>query len=199
MARLTEKRLLKVPPQVLTSDGDYSGKLTIADTRVFVVGHLVFLTSSTQPPIRLKVKRIINKFTLFVGPDNKPIQERTDISAYLVADGASIEATEQNRPSVPEQDIERNTYDEEPLVARRVHLIDIYGDDAGSAISAVQSEEPCAKFIYGTALEVLFIVEYAPGAVVGDIVKETQFTYGPSLEVIRICTINRFATAGDLM
>lgn len=198
MARLTEKRLYAVLPIAVTSNGSILGKLTIPDTRVFVVDHTIIIKSTTQAPLQLKVKRITDKFTLFVGSESKRIEDRTDISAFLIADGTTIEANEQQRPSVPEQEIERNTYDEEPLVARRVHLIDAYGDDAASAISAVQSEEPCTKFIYGTALEVLFILEYKEDAVVGDILKETEFTYGPSLEVIKICSRNRFATAGDL-
>ena len=199
MAKITEKRLYAVSPRAFTSDGGANGQITVAETSDFVVGHVVQLRSSTQQVLELKVKRIVDKFTLFVGEVKQPIHNRVNISAFTVADGATIEAIEQLRPSITEQEVERNTYDEEPLVARRVRLIDVYGDDANSPISSVQGDEPIAKFIYGPALEVTSIIEYVPGAVVGDILKETKFTYGPALEVVKIETIHRKALAGDLL
>lgn len=127
MANITEKRLLVVSPQSFTANGEKSGKLTITDTTKFVVGHIVLIRSSTQQPIQLKIKRISSATEMYVGPINQPIHVRSDISGFLVADGAAIEAEEQPRPSVPEQEIERNTYDEEPIVARRVSLVDTLG------------------------------------------------------------------------
>lgn len=136
MAKLTEKRLYLVPPQSFTANGDASGKVTIADTTKFVVGHIVVIKSNTQPHLTLKVKRIISRTEMFVGPEKEPIQARIDLSLYLVADTASVQAAEQNRPSIPEQDIERNTYAEEPTVARRVTMVDPMGDpyDTGNPI-----------------------------------------------------------------
>lgn len=128
MAKITEKRLYKVEPQAFTSNGTSFGALTIADSCVFVVGHIVIIKSNTQPSIILKVKRIPNATTILVGEEKSPIYKYEDISAYLAADGATIESVEQNRPSVPEQEIERLTYDEEPVIARRVSLIDKHGD-----------------------------------------------------------------------
>jgi hypothetical protein len=126
--KITEKRLYAVPPQAFTADGDQFGKITIADTTKFVVGHIVVLTSNTTTPTVLKVKRIISRTEMFVGPEKEPIQNRSDISAFLVADGAAVKAAEQPRPTIPEQEIERNTYAEEPTVARRVSLVDPMGD-----------------------------------------------------------------------
>jgi hypothetical protein len=128
MAKITEKRLYAVPPQAFTANGGVSGKVTIADTRKFIVGHIVLVKSSTQPTLTLKVKRIVSTTEMYVGPEKEPIQVRTDLSAYLTADTASVEANEQNRPSVPEQEIERNTYAEEPAVARRTLLVDQLGN-----------------------------------------------------------------------
>jgi len=133
MAKITEKRLYKVNPQAFTSDGTFFGALTIADSSTFVVGHVIILKSSTQPNLILKIKRIPNASTILVGEDKTPIYKYSDISAYLAADGATIEAAEQNRPSVPEQEIERLTYDEEPVIARRVSLVDKHGDKISDA------------------------------------------------------------------
>lgn len=133
MAKITEKRLYRVSPQAFTSNGTSLGALTITDSSVFVVGHIVVLKSNTQPSITLKVKRIPNSTTILVGEEKTPIYRFVDISAYLVADAAVVEAAEQNRPSVPEQEIERHTYDEEPVVARRVSIVDKHGDKIDSS------------------------------------------------------------------
>lgn len=127
MAKITEKRLYRVPKQLFIADGLQSGQISVNDTTLFVVGHDVVIASSTMQPVELRVKRIISSTVMFVGLRNKPIQDRSDVSMYLVADGAYIEAMEQQRPSIPEQEIERNTYDEEPIVARRVSIVDTLG------------------------------------------------------------------------
>lgn len=128
MAKITEKRLYAVPPQAFTSDGTTLGQLTVADSSFFVVGHIIQLLSDNQQPLVLKIKRIPNSTTILVGEDKTPIYQRTDISAYTVVDNATIKAAEQNRPSVPEQEVERNTYAEEPIVARRTVLVDKFGN-----------------------------------------------------------------------
>lgn len=198
MAKLTEKRLLRVEKQLFLADGTVTGVAKIADSGLFVVGHEVFICSDTQENLKVKVKQILDLFTIVVGPIGKAINSREDISAYLVADNAYIFAPEQKRPSIPEQEIERMTYDEEPIVARRVRLVDRFGNDAYGAEADITKSEPVAKFFYGAALEVVRILEYPPNAVVGDPIKETFFTYGPALEVVRIETIRRPAVAGDL-
>ena len=131
---------MHVPAQLLTSDGLLNGQITIDDTCAFVVGHIVILSSSTQGTTRLQVKRVTNSSTLFLGRIDKKIDDRVDLTSYLVADGASIEASEQPRPTVPEQEIERLTYDEESVIARRVVIVDKYGakvsDDNPLPVSA---------------------------------------------------------------
>jgi hypothetical protein len=129
MSLITEKRLLKVDPIALTSDGTVSGGLAVPNSSVFRVGQIIFLRSDTVEPQEFKIKRIdpIDHTTIWVGPDRKHISIRSDISAYTVADNAVIYANEQERPSVPEQEIERLTYETEPTVARRVVLVDPWG------------------------------------------------------------------------
>lgn len=132
MAHITEKRLYAVSSQPLTADGTAQGNIQVDDAcNLFVVGHIVILKSDTQPMIRLKIKRMPDDTTLLLGPENTNVRSFSDVSAYTVADNATIEAEEQNRPSVPEQEIERLTYAEEPAVARRVVLVDHCGNMIG--------------------------------------------------------------------
>ena len=128
MQKITEKRILAVSAQSLLLDGSQAGEITIADTSVFRVGQLVTLASDTQDYANFQVKRILKNSFIYLGKESKPIQDRSDLSSFLVADGAKIFAREQKRPSIPEQEIERHTYEEEPVVARRVILVDKYGE-----------------------------------------------------------------------
>jgi len=132
MSNITEKRLYSVPPTPLTSDGSISGALTVADNCILRVGQVIILKSSTQDNLSLKVKKVLpDRVTLLVGPISKGVSHKTDISAFLAGDNATIEAIEQNRPNVPEQEVERITYEEEPVVARRTILVDKYGTKIG--------------------------------------------------------------------
>lgn len=124
-----EKRFYAVPPQLLLSDGTVTGRLHIADTSLFKVKQLVFLKNSTGTAIELEIKRIDSPLTMYVGPIGGSIDYRTDVSGYTAALGATVYAKEQNKTKVPEQEIERITYVEEPVCARRVHLVDQYGND----------------------------------------------------------------------
>jgi hypothetical protein len=128
MAKITEKRLYRVPPQSFIADGTVLGEISIADSSIFTVGHIVSVKSNTQPFKRFKVKRIPSSNIIILGEENTPIQQHSDLSAYLIADMAYVEAEEQNRPPIPQQEIERHTYEEEPVVARRVTLVDKLGN-----------------------------------------------------------------------
>lgn len=128
MAKITEKRLYAVQSQLLTSNGNNVGEFEIADSSILTVGQIIKLASNTQETLTLKVKRIPNRTMVVVGPADKPVGAYSNISAYLVADGAYVFAEEQLRPVVPQQEIERLTYEEEPVIARRSVLVDRYGD-----------------------------------------------------------------------
>lgn len=128
-AQITEKRLLAVPPQSLTADGTANGIVVIAESAFFRVGQDVIL-KSTNPGVDdlyLRIKRVVNNSAIYLGDKDKGIGHRVDVSAFTIADGATIEAIEQKRPPVPEQEVERLTYEEEPVIARRVILVDKYG------------------------------------------------------------------------
>ncbi len=128
-AQITEKRLLAVPPQAFTVDGNANGVITIAESAFFRVGQDVIIESSNPAvsTLYLRIKRVINNTEIHLGDKDRGIGDRTDVSAFLVAEGATIKAIEQKRPPIPEQEIERLTYEEEPVIARRVILVDKYG------------------------------------------------------------------------
>lgn len=125
---MLEKRWVAVPPQAFTANGTVDGKITVADASLFKVKQIIILASSSKPSREdLEVKRITDINTIYVGPKGD-INTRFDLSGYLVSDGAFIAANEQLRSKVPEQEVERLTYEEEPVVARRVILVDKLGN-----------------------------------------------------------------------
>jgi hypothetical protein len=123
-----EKRLPAVSIRAFTSDGGTLGRILTTQAQDFKVKQQVILNSNTAGQSRLEVKRVESATVLYVGPISTPITARSDISNYLVADSASIQADEQPRPTIPEQEIERLTYEEEPTVARRTVLVDALGN-----------------------------------------------------------------------
>ena len=123
-----EKLWKLIGPKSFTSDGGNDGRVTIADTVHFKVKQLVILKSSSILQETYQVNRVENSTTLYLGPVNSRIEVRSDLSLFTTADSATIEAVVQPRSKVPEQEVERLTYDEEPTVARRVVLVDPYGD-----------------------------------------------------------------------
>ena len=130
-----EKRFKAVPPQLFTSNGDIYGKFTIAPDAcsLFKVKQQVIINATGQPTLNVEIKRIDGPGTIYIGPSKSNITDRTNLSAYTVALGASIYAIEQPRTAIPEEQIERLTYDEEPTMARRVILVDECGDRVNEA------------------------------------------------------------------
>jgi hypothetical protein len=122
-----EKRLAAVPPQLLTGNGPQLGQITVADASLYKVKQVIHIQSTTATPQAFEIKQIIDIHTMFLGPIGGNISAFSNVSAWLVADGAFIFANEQLRPKIPEQEVERATYEEEPTVARRVILVDPMG------------------------------------------------------------------------
>jgi len=122
-----EKRWEAIAPRLFTSNGGIEGQITLNSTIGFKVKQQVILKSSSQPGTILEVKRVVSKTLMFVGkPGN--INDRQNISAYLVADGASVEALEQPRANIHIQEHENAVYAEEPIVAKRSILVDELGN-----------------------------------------------------------------------
>lgn len=123
-----EKRWAAVSPQLFTSNGTANGKLTVVDSSVFKVKQQINISSNALPNLNLEIKSIPDDVTILVGPVGANIFTYSDISAYLVADSASISAIEQKRSSVPVEEINRAVYEEEPVVATRTILVDKHGN-----------------------------------------------------------------------
>lgn len=123
-----EKRLPAVSPQSFTSDGTTIGTITIANASLFKVKQKVLVRATSLSNLQLEIKRIEEDgVTIHLGPPKTSITQRTDLSEYTLLLSATIEAAEQERPIIPEQEVERLTYEEEPVVARRVVVVDKVG------------------------------------------------------------------------
>lgn len=124
---LTEKRFLAVPPQLLTSDADQYGRISISDTAPFSVKQIVTIQATGKPTLLLEVKRVESETQMLLGPKSTGIDQRTNLTGYTIAAGAFIFADEQARPAIAIQDIQRAVYAEEPAVAIRTLSVDEYG------------------------------------------------------------------------
>lgn len=121
-----EKKRLGVSPKAFTFDGSQHGLVHVADARGFFVKQQIEIKSTTQPTVRLEIKRFVTLTSFYVGPKGK-IDDRQDISVYTVADSATIEAHLQDRPGITIDHHERAVYVEEPVVAKRVIGVDESG------------------------------------------------------------------------
>ena len=125
---MLEKRLIAVPPQLFIANGTTDGKVTVVDSSLFKVKQQIIIKSNAQGPTNdLEIKRIPNINTIEIGPKGK-IDTRSDLSLFIVADQAAIFANEQLRPSIPLEEYSRAVYEEEPVVADRVILVDELGE-----------------------------------------------------------------------
>lgn len=125
---MLEKRLYAVPPQLFTADGTDNGKVTVANSGLFKVKQVVIVGNNTLQPLELEVKRIDSINTMWLGPLKQTIDMRQDMSGYTVANGAFLFANEQKRPAVPQEEVQRAVYEEEPVVAYRVIGVDQFGN-----------------------------------------------------------------------
>jgi hypothetical protein len=128
-----EKRLYAIPAQAFTANGTSDGVITLTSGACrFKVKQEVFLSAATLPNLdNIEVKRILSDTQLAVGPKGGNIDSRINISAYTTALSASISANEQKRPSIPNEEVVRAVFEEEPTVATRVIMVDSCGDKYG--------------------------------------------------------------------
>jgi hypothetical protein len=119
------KQIKAIP---FVADGTQGGIVTVEDTKHFKVKMAVVLKADGIEPKRYEIKRVLSNSQLILGPEKEPIQKRSDISIYTVALNSTIEAPEQERPKIPPADYERATYEEEPVVAKRVIPVNRYGE-----------------------------------------------------------------------
>jgi hypothetical protein len=122
---MIEKFWAAIGPMPLTAPGTTTGRLTVASTEGLRVKMVVTLTDPSFDPLRLEIKRVISATQFDVGEIGKSISHRADVSAFGIS--SSVRTMEQGRNSIPENEIDRATYEEEPVVARRVIGVDTLG------------------------------------------------------------------------
>jgi len=125
---LSYERLWAFNASILISNGAPGGIVRVLDTAGFYVKQAVLLRSNTQQDLSLEIKRIDYPNTLHLGPIDPNITLRANVTAYLVADGASVTAFEQNFPKIKNDDIDNAIYAREPIVAKRTISVDKYGN-----------------------------------------------------------------------
>lgn len=125
--RISEKKFYSIPDTAFTADGTADGIVTLPSTFQYKVGMIISLSSATQSPRRLKIKRVISDTQMHVGTPETKIDVYSDLSMFLVVDTAIVSFTEQQRPVIDILEIQRQVYEEEPTVALRNHLVDWQG------------------------------------------------------------------------
>jgi hypothetical protein len=123
-----EKKRLGVAPVPMTASGTTFGLVTVPSIRGFFVKQIINIKSSTQPSLQVQINRFISDTQFYVGPVKGKIESRQDLSAYLLANTPTVEAAEQERPSITTVEHERAVYAEEPIVAKRSILVDDQGE-----------------------------------------------------------------------
>jgi hypothetical protein len=116
-----------VGPVAFTQDGGNDGIVVVTDTSLFKVKMIVVVQANSLPITRFEIKKVISPTEMVLGPEDKPITARSDMSAYILGLNPTVEAFEQERPKIPPADYERAVYEEEPVVAKRSYLVDRYG------------------------------------------------------------------------
>ena len=126
-----ERKLAAVPPQSFTANGTSVGVVTIEDTTGFYIKQFVNLQSDTLQCAGFQVKNVLSDTQLIIGlPDNslraplKPL----DLSAYLVADSATISAPEQDNFTIKPDDHYQAIFLPAPVSADRVVPVDPHGN-----------------------------------------------------------------------
>jgi len=127
---MLEKRFPVVPPQAFTANGTANGVITIPDTTLFKVKQDVFIAGAALPTLdKLEVKNVLSRTQMVIGPDGGAMNLTTDLSLYTTAANSVVFCpAEQKRPAINQDEYERAVYEEEPIVAKRVILVDDLGN-----------------------------------------------------------------------
>lgn len=123
-----ERSYPPVGPVAFTQNGGSDGIISVTDTSFFKVKMIVVVKATSLTDTRFEIKKVISSTEMVLGPENKPIHARSDMSAYTLGLTPTVEAFEQARPNIPPVDFERAVYEEEPVVAKRSYLVDKYGN-----------------------------------------------------------------------
>jgi hypothetical protein len=136
---MQEKFYKEIPSQPFTANGTSNGIVTLASTSKYKLYQLVVILHPSLSSIAGEIKDILSDTQIAVGPQGANPNMRIDLSAYNTL--ATISAPEQPRPAVATQDIDRFTYEEAPVVARRTIPV----DDTGNILKFVRNAPGEAK------------------------------------------------------
>ena len=126
MAR--EKSRDAISSILLTLDGGTEGVITLTTTIGLYVKQRIKLISTALNRADLEIKRVLSATQIKVGLAGSNINTFSDVSAFLVADGAALSADEQTKPKIKPTDYDRAVFAEEPIVANRSILVDQLGN-----------------------------------------------------------------------
>lgn len=148
-----EKKWLEIPVRLFTMDGTSNGLVTLSTTSNLKVKQTVLIKATGEVELSLEIKRVISSTQLYVGFKGRPIGEYADLSAYTTAKNSYLRAPEQNRPAIPATEHERAVYEEEPTVAKRVFVVDKYGDGIDEdnpfpVLATISDNAPKNRFTY---------------------------------------------------
>lgn len=123
---MIEKFWTAIGPRSLTAPGTTRGRLTVATTFGYKVKMTVTVLDPVLPQLRLEIKRVLSATQFEVGEIGQSLTQRTDMTAYGAT--SSIIVMEQGRNPIPDKEMVRATYEEEPTVAWRVIGVDYLGN-----------------------------------------------------------------------
>lgn len=123
-----ERQWDEVPPVLLTANGTTNGVLQVTDTASFYFGMQALLKNNTSVQLTVYVKTVVDKNTIYVGPNKGGLDHNIDLSAFTVASNATLSASAQNKSTVPMEARLLATYETDPVDAWRVKTVDAYGN-----------------------------------------------------------------------
>lgn len=130
-----ERHWVEIPNQLFLIDGGQYGQVSVPSTVNIKVKEKVEIFSNSIPiRLTLEVKLVKDETDLELGPVSSNMDQRTDLTAYTVADSAKLFVRKQPRPSILPDMYNRAVYEEEPTVALRVVNVDQYGRKIDSVI-----------------------------------------------------------------
>jgi hypothetical protein len=122
--QIKEKSFYSVSPKLLVANGNTFGLVKLASARDFKVKQIISIQNAGSDGTNLEIKEIRYGTDIYIGPIGGSIESRTDTSSFTTALGAFIFSEKQNRPKVPEQEVNRAAFEEDPTNAYRSMLVD---------------------------------------------------------------------------
>lgn len=122
----------EIPARAFTADGQANGIVTLESTIQFRVKQKIKLTAIGKETLQLQVKRVISTTQMILGPDDNQINSRVNLSSYTLGLTPMVSAPEQNKTSIPDKDQAYMTLEREPVNARRVFVVDDFGNPIGT-------------------------------------------------------------------